>query len=80
MAILNSLSNFGRGQHEEHFCEIILNVDQWFRRRHLKHFLSRALADLLFGVAKPFMHRGLEVAFRNDRCFKCPYHFYRSYA
>ena len=22
---------FGRGQHEDHFCEIILILDQWFR-------------------------------------------------
>ena len=34
------LCNFGRGHHEEHFCKIILNLDQWFRgRRHLKTFL-----------------------------------------
>ena len=34
------LYNFGRGHHEEHFCEIISNVDQWFRRgSHLKTFL-----------------------------------------
>ena len=24
---------FGRRHHEEHFCEIILNLDQWFSRR-----------------------------------------------
>ena len=24
----NHLFNFGRGHHEEHFCEIILNLDQ----------------------------------------------------
>ena len=30
------LCNFGRG---EHFCEIILNSDQWFRRLRLKRFL-----------------------------------------
>ena len=31
---------FGRGTYEEHFCEIILNLDQWFRRRCcLKIFL-----------------------------------------
>ena len=28
-------SNFGRDHHEEHFCENILNLDQWFRRRCL---------------------------------------------
>ena len=40
----------------EQFCEIILNLGQWFRRRcHLKDFLSRALAALLFGGAETFM-------------------------
>ena len=36
----NHLCNFGSGYHEEQFCEIILNLDQWFRRRCiLKIFL-----------------------------------------
>ena len=36
----NHLWNFGRRHHEEKFCEIILNLDQWFRRRcHLNIFL-----------------------------------------
>ena len=29
----NHLFNFGRRHHKEQFCEIILNLDQWFRRR-----------------------------------------------
>ena len=29
----NHLGNFGRGHFEEHFCEIILNLDQWFKKR-----------------------------------------------
>ena len=34
------LRNFGRRNHEEQFCEIILNLDRWFRRRCiLKIFL-----------------------------------------
>ena len=28
----NYLCNFGRGYQEEQFCEIILNLGQWFRR------------------------------------------------
>ena len=28
----NHLCNFGRWYSEEQFCEIILNLDQWFRR------------------------------------------------
>ena len=30
---------FGRGYHGEQFCEIILNLDKWFRRCCLKDFL-----------------------------------------
>ena len=52
----NNLCNFGRGYQEEQFCEIILNLGQWFRRRCLlKDFLSGALATLLFSGAEPFM-------------------------
>ena len=47
----NHLLNFGRGYYEEPFCEIILNLGQWFRRCPL----SGALAALLFGGAEPFM-------------------------
>ena len=46
--------NFGRVYHEEQFCEIILNLGQWFRC-HLKDFLSGALSVLLFGAAEPFL-------------------------
>ena len=36
----NHLCNFGRGHHEKLFYEIILNLDQWLRRRcSLKIFL-----------------------------------------
>ena len=37
----NHLCNFGRRYHEEQFCEIILNLDQWLRRKcRLKVFLN----------------------------------------
>ena len=52
------LCNFGKGHYEEQFCEIITNLDQWFRRRCLLkifHFLSGALAALLFNGAYPFV-------------------------
>ena len=43
------LCNFGRGYPEEQFCEIILNLSQWFRRRcRLKDFLSGARAASCF--------------------------------
>ena len=36
----NHLCNLGRGYYKEQFCEIILNLDQWFRSRCiLKIFL-----------------------------------------
>ena len=31
----NHLCNFGRGYYKEQFCEIILNLCQWFRRRFI---------------------------------------------
>ena len=42
---------------EEQFCEISLNLGQWFRRRcHLKIFLSGALGALVFVGEEHFMH------------------------
>ena len=51
----NHLCNLGRVYHEEQFREIILNLGHWFMRCHLKDFLSRALAAIVFGGAEPFM-------------------------
>ena len=46
---------FGRGYQEEQFCEIILKLDQWFRRRCLlKDFLSGALGALLVSGVEQF--------------------------
>ena len=50
------LCYFGRGYYEEHFCEINLNLGQWFKRCCLEDFLSGTLAALLFGGVEPFMH------------------------
>ena len=37
----NHLCNFGKWHYEEQFCEIILNLDRWIRRRCLlKIFLT----------------------------------------
>ena len=53
---VTNLCNLGRQYYEEQFCEVILNLDQWFKSRCcLKDFLSRALAALRFGGATPFM-------------------------
>ena len=43
----------GRRHHEERFCQIILNLDEWFRKRwRLKIFLFRALVAILFSGAE----------------------------
>ena len=52
---LNHLCNFARVHHEEQFSEIILKLNQWFRRCHLRFFLSRALAAHLFGGVESFV-------------------------
>ena len=50
------LCNFGRGHHDEHFYEFILNFDQCFRRRcRLKIFHIRVLEALLFSGAQQFV-------------------------
>ena len=47
--VQNHLCNFGRRHYEEQFCEILLNLNQWFKRRcRLEYFLSGALAALSF--------------------------------
>ena len=47
---------FCKEQCEEQFCEFILYLDQWFRRRcRFNQFLSRALAVPLFRGGKPFV-------------------------
>ena len=51
----NHLLNFGRRYHEEHFCEIILNLDEWFRRKcPLKVFL-------IWISGSPFVQRSVTI-------------------
>ena len=54
----NHLCNFGRGYPKEQFFEFILNLDLWFRRFHLKDFISGPLEALVFSGAEPFMQFG----------------------
>ena len=52
----NHLCNFGRGYQEEQFCEIILNLDKWFRRRCLlKIFLIWSSGGPSVSGAEPFV-------------------------
>ena len=52
----NHLCSFVIRYQEEQFCEMILNLDQWLRRRcHLKYFLSGNLVALMFGGVGPFV-------------------------
>ena len=47
----NHLCNFGRKRQEEQFCDIILNLDQWFTKRcRLKIFL-------IWSSGGPFVQR-----------------------
>ena len=47
----NHLCNFGRRHCEEQFCEIIMNLDQWFKRR------SRLKIFLIWSSGGPFVQR-----------------------
>ena len=52
-----SFSNFGRGLPKEHFCEIILKLGHWPRRKcrlNVFFFLFLALDAILFSGAKRF--------------------------
>ena len=62
------MNNFGKGHYEE-YCGIIYNLDQWFRRCHLKYFLSRGVAAILLGRAEPF-RQFWWMAFRETSCVK----------
>ena len=51
----NHLCNFGSRHQETQFCEIILNLDQWFRRKcHLKVFL-------IWISGSPFVQRSIAI-------------------
>ena len=50
---LDPLCDIGRRHHEEQSCEIILNLDQWFRRKcSLKVFL-------IWSSGSPFVQRSI---------------------
>ena len=49
----NHLCNFGKGYQEEQFCEIILNLVQWFRC-HLKVFL-------IWSSGSPYVQRSVTI-------------------
>ena len=60
-------NHFVRGFYEEQFCEIILNLDQWFRRRCLlKIFLIWRSGSPLFSAAEPFSAILVEGIKRNN--------------
>ena len=52
---------------EEQFCEIILNFDQWFRRKcNLTYFLSRDLVAPLFCEVEPYVQVLVEGIMRKN--------------
>ena len=51
----NHLCNLGRRQHDEQSCEIILNLDHWFRRKCcLKVFL-------IWSSGSPFVQQSINI-------------------
>ena len=52
----NQLCNFGRRRHEKQFCEIILNLVQWFRRR------CRLKIVLIWCSGGPFFQRSRTIS------------------
>ena len=51
----NYLCNFGRRHHEEQSCEIILNLDQWFRRK------CRLKVFLFWSSGSPSVHQSITI-------------------
>ena len=52
----NHLFNLGRGYYEEQFCEIILNLDHWFRRKcRLKVFFIWSSGSPFVQGSQPFV-------------------------
>ena len=51
----NHLCNFGRRHHGEQFCEIILNLDQLFRRKCLLKVF------LIWSSGNPFVQRSVTI-------------------
>ena len=51
----NRLCNCGRRHHEEQLCEIILNLDQWFRRK------CRLKVFLIWSSGSPFVQRSVTI-------------------
>ena len=61
------MCNFGRRHHEDHFCEIILNLDQWFRRRlYLRTFLNYRSGDPCIKHSKTVCAILVEAIMRNN--------------
>ena len=61
----NHLCNFGKGHHEEHFCEIILNLDKWFRICQLNTFLTKSSGDPFIWPSKTVCAILVAVIMRN---------------
>ena len=51
----NHLCNFNRRHHEKQFCEIILNLDQWLRRK------CRLKVFLIWSSGSPYVQRSVTI-------------------
>ena len=58
---------FGRRYHEERFCEIILNLDQWFKRKCcLKVFLIWSSGSIFVQLSATICAILIKGKMRND--------------
>ena len=61
------MHNFGRRHHDEYFCAIILNLDQWFRRKFgLKVFLIWSSGSPFVQLSKTIYAILVEGILRNN--------------
>ena len=65
LAEQNNLCNYARGHYEKHFCEIILNLDQWLKRKLFKIFLIYSSGSPLVQLSRTICAILVEVIMRN---------------
>ena len=61
----NHLCSFEPGHYKEHFCDIIFNLDQWFKDMLFKDISYLALAPL-FDRVEPYVQSLVEGIMRNN--------------
>ena len=64
----NYLCNFGGGNYEKQFCENILNLDQWLRRRVLAAFFAQQSEIICKGC---YEEQFCEIILNMGQWFRC---------